>query len=200
MSEKKISSSTGEIFTPQLEDHCFTAIQTILHHACFDDEEACAKTPRRWINAMKELTSGYTADPKLTLFTAKTNDLICKRRIKYYSLCKHHLLPFYGHAYIAYIPDKYILGLSKLSRIVEMFSKRFQIQEDLTFEIAWKIMNVLGTEDVMVILTGEHLCEKMRGAENDEPGSLMITSTTQGKFRENQALRAETMKLLEPIT
>lgn len=194
MSNEKTSELSEEV---QL--HAAFAINKIMSEYCPEDIEACEKTSGRWVDAMGELLSGYTAEPRLTTFPAITKDLIIKRKIKYYSLCRHHLLPFYGHVYIAYLPTNLILGLSKFSRIVEMFSRRLQIQENLTHDIALKIMNVLKTDDVMVVMTGEHLCEKMRGAENDEPDSVMVTSTAQGRFRIDPALRSETLRLLEPI-
>lgn len=176
-------------------DHCETAIQILLEELCPEDEEAVSNTPDRWVRAMKELTSGYTADPKLTIFPATNNNMVIKRRIKYYSLCRHHLLPFYGHCYISYIPNEWIIGLSKLARIVDIYSHRLQLQEDLTYEIAKKIMGVLETKDVMVVLTGMHLCEQSRGIENDEEDSHMITSHVSGVFKDHE-VRMESLKLM----
>ena len=180
----------------EVQLHAAFAINGIMEQYCPGDIEACENTSERWVNAMGELLSGYGMKPRLTIFPAKTKDLIIQRKIKYYSLCRHHLLPFYGHVYIAYLPVNSIIGLSKFSRITEMYSRRLQVQEDLTHEIALKVMNVLKTDDVMVIITGEHLCERMRGAENDEDGSLMVTSTTQGRFRTDPVLRSETIRLM----
>ena len=170
-------------------------ISGILERYCSEDREACQQTPNRWIRAMQELLSGYDVEPRLTRFPATNENMIIKRRIKYYSLCRHHLLPFFGHAHIAYVPREWILGLSKLSRIVDKYSRRLQIQEILTEEIATALKEVLETSDIMVVLTGEHLCEKMRGAENDEPDSTMVTSHVGGVFRDHE-VRAEAMALM----
>ena len=174
-------------------------IRSLMESVCHEDSEACSNTPNRWSDSMRELLAGYDMNPKLTRFAAETNDMVVKRRIKYYSLCRHHILPFFGHAYIAYIPDQWVLGLSKFSRVVEKYSRRLQIQETLTAEIAGCLIEALGTEDVMVVLTGEHLCEKMRGAENDTEQSNMVTSSVHGVFRNKQEARQEALSLMAPV-
>jgi GTP cyclohydrolase I len=191
------SEKTNEL-PEEIQLHAAYAINKLVSEYCPSDIEACENTSGRWVDAMGELLSGYGAEPKLTKFEAKNRNMIVKRNIKYYSLCRHHLLPFYGHVNIAYVPHQWILGLSKLSRIVNIYSRRLQIQENLTEEIASKLRNVLGTSDVMVVITGEHLCEKMRGTENDEDESVMVTSSIGGIFTEEK-VRQEALKLMGRI-
>lgn len=152
-------------------------------------------TPRRVARAYEELLSGYRTDPaKLingALFDVEYDDMVIVRDIEYFSLCEHHMLPFMGHAHVAYIPNKQVIGLSKIPRIVDMFARRLQVQERLTRQIADFLHEVLHPKGVAVIMDGEHMCAKMRGVQKCD--SSMTTSAMLGSFRENPATRAELM-------
>lgn len=159
--------------------------------------EGLVKTPLRVAKAMKDLTKGYTMDPVATLNSAKFkedyNQMVIVKDIQFYSLCEHHLLPFYGKAHVAYIPNGFICGLSKIPRVVDIFSHRLQVQERLTIQIKEAIEEALHPQGVMVVLEGEHMCMQMRGVEKQH--SLTTTSAFSGVF--NQAkTREEFLQLI----
>lgn len=159
--------------------------------------EGLIKTPMRVAKAMMALTKGYDMDPVATLNSAKFkedyNQMVIVKDIQFYSLCEHHLLPFYGKAHVAYIPDGYICGLSKIPRVVDIFSHRLQVQERLTIQIKEAIEEALHPQGVMVVLEGEHMCMQMRGVEKQH--SLTTTSAFSGAF--NQAkTREEFLQLI----
>lgn len=159
--------------------------------------EGLVKTPMRVAKAMKDLTKGYDMDPVATLNSAKFkedyNQMVIVKDIQFYSLCEHHLLPFYGKAHIAYIPNGYICGLSKIPRVVDIFSHRLQVQERLTIQIKEAIEEALNPQGVMVVLEAEHMCMQMRGVEKQH--SLTTTSAFSGAF--NQAkTREEFLQLI----
>lgn len=159
--------------------------------------EGLIKTPMRVAKAMQTLTRGYDMDPVATLNSAKFkedyNQMVIVKDIQFYSLCEHHLLPFYGKAHVAYIPDGYICGLSKIPRVVDIFSHRLQVQERLTIQIKEAIEEALHPQGVMVVLEGEHMCMQMRGVEKQH--SLTTTSAFSGAF--NQAkTREEFLQLI----
>lgn len=159
--------------------------------------EGLVKTPMRVAKAMMALTKGYDMDPVATLNSAKFkedyNQMVIVKDIQFYSLCEHHLLPFYGKAHVAYIPDGYICGLSKIPRVVDIFSHRLQVQERLTIQIKEAIEEALHPQGVMVVLEGEHMCMQMRGVEKQH--SLTTTSAFSGAF--NQAkTREEFLQLI----
>jgi len=163
--------------------------------------EGLMETPRRIATSFEFLTSGYRADiDKIinnAIFTQidETNNMIIGRDIELYSLCEHHMLPFYGRCHIGYIPDGKVLGLSKLARVVDMFARRLQIQERLTDQIAHAIMDAVNPLGVGVIIEARHLCMMMRGAQKQN--SMMVTSSVLGSFRKSSITRNEFLSLLQ---
>jgi GTP cyclohydrolase I len=156
-------------------------------------------TPRRAAKAMQFLTRGYeqTLDEVVNgaLFPAENREMIVVQDIELYSMCEHHMLPFIGRAHVGYIPNGKVLGLSKVSRIIDMFARRLQIQEELTHQIATALQNVTGAKDVGVIIEAQHLCMMMRGVEKQN--SRMKTSAMLGAFRDNPATRSEFLTLIK---
>ncbi|MCE9625199.1 MAG: GTP cyclohydrolase I FolE [Deltaproteobacteria bacterium] len=163
------------------------------------NREGLQKTPSRVAKALKFLTQGYDMDPQEVIngakFTEKYNEMIVVKDIQIYSLCEHHLLPFWGKCHVAYIPRDKIIGLSKVARLVEIFSRRLQVQERMTTQIAKIIQESLDPLGVAVVIEAEHLCMQMRGVQKQ--GSKAITSEMLGAFRSNQATRAEFMHLIK---
>nr|WP_324259218.1 GTP cyclohydrolase I FolE [Cellvibrio fontiphilus] len=155
-------------------------------------------TPERAAKAFQFLTRGYnqTLDEVVNdaLFPSESQEMIMVKDIELYSLCEHHLLPFIGKAHVAYIPTGKVLGLSKVARIVDMFARRLQIQEQLTVQIAECIQQITGASGVGVIIEAKHMCMMMRGVEKQN--SSMKTSSMLGSFRSNQATRTEFLSLL----
>ena len=162
------------------------------------DREGLVKTPSRVIQALTFLTQGYRQDPAKVindaLFTEEYEEMIVQRDIDFYSLCEHHLLPFFGKAHVAYIPHHKIVGISKLARLVDVYARRLQVQERLTNQIANIIMEKLDPLGVAVVIEAEHLCMRMRGVEKQN--SMIITSTLLGAFRTRQETRQEFMTLI----
>ena len=162
------------------------------------DREGLKKTPARVSEALTFLTRGYRTDPDKVindaLFTEEYQEMIVQKDIDFFSLCEHHLLPFFGKAHVAYIPRHKIIGVSKLARLVDVFARRLQVQERLTNQIATTIMGKLDPMGVAVVIEAEHLCMRMRGVEKQN--SLIITSTLLGVFRSRQETRAEFMNLI----
>jgi GTP cyclohydrolase I len=162
------------------------------------DREGLVKTPSRVIQALTFLTQGYRQDPAKVindaLFTEDYEEMIVQRDIDFYSLCEHHLLPFFGKAHVAYIPHHKIVGISKLARLVDVYARRLQVQERLTNQIANTIMEKLDPLGVAVVIEAEHLCMRMRGVEKQN--SMIITSTLLGAFRTRQETRQELMTLI----
>lgn len=154
--------------------------------------EGLKDTPRRVVKAWGELCAGYVMDPKklLTVFDSEEYDeMICKGPIEYYSTCEHHLLPFWGEAWVAYIPKKKIIGLSKLARIVEIFARRLQNQERMTKQIADCLDGLISPLGVGVVVRGKHMCSMARGVR--QPNAVMQTNSLKGVFRSEPAVRAE---------
>jgi GTP cyclohydrolase I len=162
------------------------------------DREGLVKTPSRVIQALTFLTQGYRQDPAKVindaLFTENYEEMIVQKDIDFYSLCEHHLLPFFGKAHVAYIPHHKIVGISKLARLVDVYARRLQVQERLTNQIANIIMEKLDPLGVAVVIEAEHLCMRMRGVEKQN--SMIITSTLLGAFRTRQETRQEFMTLI----
>jgi len=162
------------------------------------EREGLVKTPHRAAEAMQFITQGYHQDlEKLVngaIFHEKSDDMVIVRDIEFFSMCEHHMFPFYGFANIAYIPDGKIIGLSKLARITDMFARRLQVQERLTAQIADAVQEILQPKGVAVVLEGKHLCMMARGVE--KKSSDMVTSHVLGVFRDDRATRAEFMSLL----
>ncbi len=150
-------------------------------------------TPRRVAKAYRELVSGYTTDPVEVLnnavFDIEYDDMVIVSNIEVYSLCEHHLLPFVGHAHVAYMPRHKVVGLSKIPRIVDMFARRLQVQERLTRQIAEFMVEVLDPKGVAVVMTARHMCSMIRGVMKHD--SNMTTSAMLGDFRHKQATRNE---------
>ena len=176
------------------------AVRTLLRHVGEDPErEGLARTPARVVQAYEYLTSGYSIDPKEVingaLFTEEQyQEIILCRDVDFYSLCEHHLLPFIGKAHVGYLPNRHIVGLSKIARLVEIYARRFQIQERLTTQIAQTIMDEIKPLGVAVVLEAEHLCMRMRGVEKQN--SYVTTSAMLGRFRTHLETRQEFMNLL----
>lgn len=161
------------------------------------DREGLQETPERIARMYEEIYSGMEEDAGIHLaktFTAENNEMIIERDIVFYSTCEHHLMPFYGKAHIAYIPDGKVAGISKLARTVEVYAKRLQIQEKMTAEIADAIMEHLKPKGVMVLVEAEHLCMTMRGVK--KPGSQTITMVTRGAFTKDEKLQNTFFKLV----
>lgn len=161
------------------------------------DREGLQETPERIARMYEEIYSGMEEDAGIHLaktFTAENNEMIVERDIVFYSTCEHHLMPFYGKAHIAYIPDGKVAGISKLARTVEVYAKRLQIQEKMTAEIADAIMKHLKPKGVMVLVEAEHLCMTMRGVK--KPGSQTITMVTRGAFAQDEKLQNTFFKLI----
>ena len=162
------------------------------------NREGLQKTPARFSKALKHLTSGYESDPqsilKSTLFTEDYSEMVLVKDIEIFSLCEHHLLPFFGKAHIAYIPDGKIVGLSKIARVADCFARRLQVQERLTHQIAEIIDQVLQPKGVGVVIEANHLCMMMRGVEKQN--SKTVTSAMLGTFRDNQSTRSEFLGLI----
>ena len=146
---------------------------------------------------MMTLTGGYTIDPHEVLNSAKFKEgysqMVIVKDIDFYSLCEHHLLPFFGKAHVAYIPNGYITGLSKIARVVDIYSHRLQVQERMTSQIADAIMKSLDPLGTIVVVEAEHMCMTARGIK--KPGSLTITSAVRGSFKEDEKTRAEALAL-----
>lgn len=161
-----------------------TAVRLLLEGMGEDpDREGLIETPDRVARMYEEIFAGLNTDATEILsktFNEKDTDLIIEKDISFYSMCEHHLLPFYGKAHIAYIPNKKVAGLSKLARTVEVFARRPQLQERMTLQIAEALIKNLDAKGVMVILEAEHMCMTMRGIK--KPGSKTITFAAKGKF------------------
>jgi GTP cyclohydrolase I len=160
--------------------------------------EGLLETPQRFEKAMRFLTSGYTTDLQAlvgnALFHEKSDGIVIVRDIELFSLCEHHLLPFFGRAHVAYLPAGKVIGLSKIPRIVDAFARRLQVQERMTTEIGTALAEILQPKGVAVILEAAHMCMMMRGVEKQR--STTTTSFMHGEFLNSPALRAELLSLL----
>jgi len=160
--------------------------------------EGLERTPTRVARALAYLTQGYDQDPAAlinqALFTEEYSEMIVVKDIDFFSLCEHHILPFFGKAHVAYVPNGKIVGISKIARLTEMFARRLQVQERMTTQIASIIDEHLQPQGVGVVLQGEHLCMRMRGVEKQN--SSVVTSAMLGTFRTNSETRAEFMNLI----
>ena len=165
------------------------------------EREGLEKTPMRVAKAMQVLTRGYTQDPHKVLtdalFEEKYNQMVIVKDIDFFSMCEHHMLPFYGKAHVAYIPKGYITGLSKIARVVDIFSHRLQVQERLTEQVMQCINDTLKPQGVMVVIEAKHMCMQMRGVEKQN--SITTTSAYSGVF-ESSKTRNEFMDLLRGET
>jgi GTP cyclohydrolase I len=164
------------------------------------NREGLRKTPERFEKALKYLTSGYHQNMDSLLngatFSVHYDEMVVVKDIEFFSLCEHHLLPFFGKAHVAYLPNKRVLGLSKIARLVNMYGRRLQIQERMTSQIAEAIQEKISPEGVGVIIEARHLCMQMRGVEKQH--GQAVTSAMLGSFRHNKQTRDEFLSLVRP--
>lgn len=179
----------------ELKDH-YRNIITLLGEDV--EREGLLKTPERASKAMLTLTEGYRMDPNQILLSAKFKEeysqMVIVKDIDFFSLCEHHMLPFYGKAHVAYIPNGYITGLSKIARVVDIFSHRLQVQERMTLQIKECIQNTLNPLGVMVVVEAKHMCMQMRGVEKQN--AITTTSDFTGAFKQAKT-REEFMNLIQ---
>ena len=162
------------------------------------EREGLLETPERVAKMYEELAGGYTDSASIHLakrFDVENNDIVLEKDIEFYSLCEHHMLPFYGRVAIAYIPDGEVIGLSKMARTVEVFAKRLQLQERMTSQIADAFMEELNPKGVMVMIEAEHMCMTMRGIK--KPGTKTVTVMARGNFENDEYLQNTFFRMLE---
>jgi len=193
--ERSMEAFVDEVHDPQLEAN----VRQMLVQLGEDPErEGLMRTPLRVAKAMDFLTSGYTSSLQETvnnaIFESDADEMVVVKDVEFYSLCEHHMLPFFGKAHVAYLPNRSIIGLSKIARIVDLFARRLQVQERLTNQVADAIEQVLAPHGVAVVMEGSHFCMMMRGVQKQ--GSSMVTSAMRGGFRTNPSTRAEFMELI----
>jgi GTP cyclohydrolase IA len=181
------------------QDRVATLVRELLTEIGEDPRrEGLLKTPQRVAAAFDFLTSGYRTDlARLingAIFTQQTNSMVIVKNIEVYSLCEHHMLPFFGRCHIGYLPTGKVFGVSKLARLVDMYARRLQLQERLTEQISKEIMDSVGASGVGVMIEARHLCMMMRGVEKQN--SMMVTSSVLGTFRESSATREEFLALI----
>ncbi len=162
------------------------------------DREGLRRTPERIARMYEEVLAGYEVDPVAlvneALFDVEYDEMIVVKDIEFFSLCEHHMLPFFGRAHVAYIPSEKVIGLSKIPRIVEMYARRLQVQERMTRQIADLIDEVLTPQGVAVVIEGSHMCSMMRGVKKEQ--ARMVTSAMLGNFKTSQKTRSEFMEHL----
>lgn len=182
------------------EDPIAAHVQAIISHVGEDPgRSGLLQTPRRFAKAMRFLTAGYEGDPEAAvgngLFAAESEDVVLVRDVEFYSLCEHHLLPFFGRVHVAYLPGERIIGLSKIPRLVDLYARRFQVQERLTAQLADALMSLLDPKGVVVIAEARHLCMAMRGVEKQH--SLTATRALRGVYATDAASRSEILSMLK---
>lgn len=159
--------------------------------------EGLTDTPKRIADMCEQLFGGYEKNPSEPLsrtFHSETGDIVVEKDIQFYSVCEHHFLPFYGKVHIGYVPDGKVVGLSKLARVVEVYARRAQIQEQLTSQIAKAIMENLKPKGVMVMIEAEHMCMTMRGVQ--KPGSKTVTTIVRGVFADDYSLQQTFLQMV----
>jgi len=175
------------------------AVRTILQNIGEDpDRQGLEKTPHRVAKMYKEVTRGYSESPENLInqahFDVEYDEMVVVTNIDFYSLCEHHMLPFFGVAHVGYIPEGKVVGLSKIPRIVEMFARRLQVQENMTHQIADVLNKHLQPDGVGVVIEGYHMCMMMRGVQKQK--AKMITSSLIGSFKEDPKTRTEFLELI----
>ena len=196
----KVMNSKAAATEPQVEGRISELMREVLVELGENpDREGLIRTPLRTEKALTYLTSGYSADLSAivnnALFDVEYDEMVIVKDIEFFSLCEHHLLPFYGKAHVAYLPGHKVIGLSKLPRIVDVFARRLQVQERMTQQIAETIQDVLKPKGVGVICEARHFCMMMRGVEKQHSGT--VTSSMLGAFRENKETRDEFLALVK---
>lgn len=194
-SELSMEADNGEVYDAAFEANVREMLVQVGENP---GREGLVRTPLRVAKAMDFLTSGYTTTlaeaVNNAVFETDADEMVMVKDIEFYSLCEHHMLPFFGVAHVAYLPNKKIIGLSKIARIVDVFARRLQVQERLTNQIADAIESVLDPHGVAVVMDGSHFCMMMRGVQKQ--GSSMVTSAMRGGFKSNASTRAEFMGLI----
>lgn len=196
-------SGTGQSLDDQFPDaseELSQSVETMIDQLVTDsDREGLEDTPDRVASAMEFLTDGYNRSPEElfegALFEIEYDEMVIVEDIDFYSLCEHHLLPFYGQAHIAYIPDQRVVGLSKLSRLVDLYARRLQVQERLTTQVAETIQDIVEPKGVGVVVEGHHLCMMMRGVQKQN--AKAVTSSMLDLFRRDSRTRMEFLELLD---
>ena len=181
------------------EDRVREAVELLLAEVGEDPtREGLVRTPDRVARALRSLTSGYDTNTEEVvngaLFAVESNEMVIVRDIDFYSLCEHHLLPFFGRCHVAYLPRERVIGLSKIPRLIEMFSRRLQVQERLTNQIATSLADILDPLGVGVVVEATHLCIRMRGVEKQN--AFAVTSVMLGSFRDDARTRMEFLELI----
>lgn len=195
MPKAKLTSIQSKSSKPPIASHLKDVIEALGEDP---NRDGLIRTPDRSEKALRYLTSGYSADigqiVNGALFDVEYDEVVIVRDIEFFSLCEHHMLPFFGRMHVAYLPDKKVIGLSKIPRIVDVFARRLQIQERLTQQVAQTLMSLLNPRGVAVICEAHHFCMMMRGVEKQHSGA--ITSAMLGAFRDNHETRNELLSLL----
>ncbi|WKZ83779.1 MAG: GTP cyclohydrolase I FolE [Acidimicrobiia bacterium] len=191
-----MEATSNEVYDPEMEE----IVGRMLIQLGEDPErEGLVRTPLRVAKAMDFLTSGYVGSLEEVvnnaIFESDSDEMVLVKDVEFYSLCEHHMLPFFGRAHVAYMPNKRIIGLSKIARIVDLFARRLQVQERLTNQVADAIEEVLDPHGVAVVMEGSHFCMMMRGVQKQ--GSSMVTSAMRGGFKTNPLSRSEFMGLIK---
>lgn len=192
---KDYSNEHVERNREQIEEHIRAILRLIGEDV---DREGLIETPARVARMYEEIFAGYSVDPREVMgvtFDEKHEELVIIKDIVYYSQCEHHMAPFFGKIHVGYLPSGKIAGLSKFARLVEAVTRRLQVQERITSEIADILVEVLHPQGVMVIVDGEHLCMCQRGVK--KPGSKTVTSAVRGRFTTDSALRSEFLSLVK---
>jgi GTP cyclohydrolase I len=199
----KSNKAAVKVITPKADRSIAPLVRQILERLGEDPRrDGLSRTPERVERALQFLTSGYTADPQKVvngaLFAVKYDEMVIMKDIEFFSLCEHHLLPFFGKVHVAYIPRDRVIGLSKLPRIVDVFARRLQIQERMTQQIAQTIQEMIDPVGVGVVCEARHFCMMMRGVEKQHSGA--VTSAMLGAFRNRKETRDEFLALVNSKT